>query len=333
MKDRNVEFPRRYRMTKVTGTDDVYDLTPVPGEVWEEGTPRNVANDLSDATAALFGLTADAVQDDVLGNLGLSKRHYWDTYKMLYQLRGLYSGTADINLRTAVTVQVADSIVAAAGEKAVLVNPVDVPLTISADGAAAAQAALAGKYFAGLSLSSIIGGVTVTADTVFYLDPATVVEFRDTDAYDELRFSGKKTIWSAYAQAVWEYAGTKASTNPNAYANGAIIDGLIYSYMGVPLNTALSPTRSAKGCYAGTGAASKRIELGFDPGLVIVKTVTGVTWIIPGFRNAVGVKISAAATGEEPRITAVIVSWASAGAVTIPGANSAGMLYSYAALG
>ena len=73
MTDRNVQYPTRYRMTKVAGTDDIYEMEPVPGEVTDEGTIINKAALLKDTTAALFGFTAeqisDAVTDDVLAIL------------------------------------------------------------------------------------------------------------------------------------------------------------------------------------------------------------------------------------------------------------------------
>lgn len=37
-KDRAVEFPNRYKMVKVPGTDDIFDMIPAPGEISEEGT-------------------------------------------------------------------------------------------------------------------------------------------------------------------------------------------------------------------------------------------------------------------------------------------------------
>ena len=37
--DRVVQYPNRYRLVRVVGTEDVYDLEPVEGDVLEEGTP------------------------------------------------------------------------------------------------------------------------------------------------------------------------------------------------------------------------------------------------------------------------------------------------------
>lgn len=39
--DRVVQYPRRFKLTKVEGTEDEYELTPVPGTVQEAGTPIN----------------------------------------------------------------------------------------------------------------------------------------------------------------------------------------------------------------------------------------------------------------------------------------------------
>ena len=53
------------------GTDDIYDLTPAPGTVTEEGTFLNVENLLKDTTAALLGGNANMVPDEALVALKL----------------------------------------------------------------------------------------------------------------------------------------------------------------------------------------------------------------------------------------------------------------------
>lgn len=67
MDDRSVQYPQRYQLKKVDGTDDIYDLIPAPGEITEEGTLINKSALLKDETAALFkDLPEDPVPDDVL---------------------------------------------------------------------------------------------------------------------------------------------------------------------------------------------------------------------------------------------------------------------------
>ncbi|PKM69186.1 MAG: hypothetical protein CVU95_00975 [Firmicutes bacterium HGW-Firmicutes-2] len=43
VKDRIVQYPRRYQLNEVAGQTDVFDLVPVPGTITEEGTPINKA--------------------------------------------------------------------------------------------------------------------------------------------------------------------------------------------------------------------------------------------------------------------------------------------------
>ena len=65
MKDRNVQFPNRFEIVPVPGTTNIFDVTPAPGAVYEEGTFWNKQNVLKDATAALYGKTAAAVPDEI----------------------------------------------------------------------------------------------------------------------------------------------------------------------------------------------------------------------------------------------------------------------------
>lgn len=77
MDDRNVQYPNRFQLTKVDGTDDVYDIVPAPGEVYTEGTFINKFALLKDTTAALFGLDVSNVPDDVLAFLGKYNQYWW----------------------------------------------------------------------------------------------------------------------------------------------------------------------------------------------------------------------------------------------------------------
>lgn len=69
IKDRQVQYPNRFRLTAVEGQPGVYDLEAVPGVVTEAGTALSKANLLTDATAGLLGLTGDPTIDDALVKL------------------------------------------------------------------------------------------------------------------------------------------------------------------------------------------------------------------------------------------------------------------------
>lgn len=65
MQDRVPTHPGRVTLTPVEGQANTYDMVRAD-EPTEEGTPLNKASLLKDTTAALFGLTAAAVPDEVL---------------------------------------------------------------------------------------------------------------------------------------------------------------------------------------------------------------------------------------------------------------------------
>lgn len=85
IKDRQVQYPNRFRLAAVSGQENVYDITPVPGTVTQAGTALNKANLLSDATAALLGLSGDSTVDGALALIANKARHE----------EGSYTGTGD----------------------------------------------------------------------------------------------------------------------------------------------------------------------------------------------------------------------------------------------
>lgn len=80
MIDRNVEFPNRFRMTLVPGTDDIYEVVPAPGDVIAAGDTFSKVNMLPDSIPALLGLKManPQVKDalNVLANVG--NLHVWE---------------------------------------------------------------------------------------------------------------------------------------------------------------------------------------------------------------------------------------------------------------
>ena len=64
MQDRVPLYPGRVKLTPVSGQENTYDMVRAD-QPSQEGTPINKNSLLKDATAALYGLGADAVPDDV----------------------------------------------------------------------------------------------------------------------------------------------------------------------------------------------------------------------------------------------------------------------------
>ena len=68
MKDRVSLYPGRVKLNPVSGQENTYDMVRAD-EPTQEGTPLNKASLLQDATATLYGLSVDAVPDDILSIL------------------------------------------------------------------------------------------------------------------------------------------------------------------------------------------------------------------------------------------------------------------------
>lgn len=93
MENRNVQFPNRYELVPVEGTKGLVDLRPVPGSIYEAGTPYSKETMLSDDTAALFGLGRDAVPDKVFSLIQKQLEEQKNYLKQkVYEAVGLYGG-------------------------------------------------------------------------------------------------------------------------------------------------------------------------------------------------------------------------------------------------
>lgn len=75
MQDRVPLYPGRVKLTPVSGQENTYDMVRAD-EPTQEGTPLSKATFLKDDTAAIYGLGADAVPDDVFVALAHTKGKY-----------------------------------------------------------------------------------------------------------------------------------------------------------------------------------------------------------------------------------------------------------------
>lgn len=68
MQDRTPRYPGRVKLVPVSGKTNVYDMTRADSPT-QDGTPINKATLLQDATAAIFGLGANATPNDVFAEI------------------------------------------------------------------------------------------------------------------------------------------------------------------------------------------------------------------------------------------------------------------------
>lgn len=96
MKDRVPLYPGRVRLTPVSGQQNTYDMVRADKPT-QEGDPLSKKTLLTDATAALYGLDATAVPDEVLALLsrfqsGLGNDYIWKKYHTTFDLGPAQAG-------------------------------------------------------------------------------------------------------------------------------------------------------------------------------------------------------------------------------------------------
>lgn len=253
MYDRNVEFPQRYRLQKVDGTDDIFDLIPTPGEIRNEGTLINKSSLLKDATAALFGLSSDAVPNDAFSKLSGLYQHWWkktkdqdvyaysNTLESTYSIsapRDIYTGTYDEEKKTIALVKCGTFT-----SNTVLTDDI------------------IGKFMPSSS-SGITYGVCLITGLV-----EGAIE------------AGRASLWAigfngiTFSEHIFEQYFVQSSDR-NAYPDSGFVDMWYYEYCGIPFDNAVTAPAIATGSYTGTnkyGSGNKNtLTFPFEPKLVIV---------------------------------------------------------------
>lgn len=256
MKDREVQFPSRYRLDKVAGTDDVFDLVPVPGTVYEEGTFINKANLLKDATASLFDLPSSAVPDDVLGYLGKYNQYWWRTrtlgehyekvettivsmYVSPYNATYTYANTYTFDAKTGTF-----SLASAQTYNPFNTNDVN-------------------------NLATTLRNCYFTYEgNIYYVGSNARCEYSGGNG----RWYNLTSITSQHFDDIgnWQYI---QSSNRNAYPDSGIVDNVEYEFLGRPLDNAVAAPKIEFGSYVGTGATGAgaiNLVFSFNPKFVII---------------------------------------------------------------
>ena len=282
MQDRIPLYPGRVKMTPVAGQANTFDMVRADDPT-QAGTPLNKATLLKDATAALYGLGASAVPDDVLAELGKYKLHWWR--------RRIPAG--------AMYVEVQSDIPNAVGLFGPYVETSQViyskQLTIDQNnGSAALGAALTLPKTSGQELAEAIVAnaplyVSVSG-TIYYVpgdatagqganssfNKSTIMYYTSSNKdYVYINDSGSplgKTVTTKREQipaSDWQYL---QSSNRNAYPDSGTQDGYEYEYLGIPFDNAVTAPKIETGSYVGTGTYGasnpNTLTFGFVPKLV-----------------------------------------------------------------
>ena len=285
MNDRVPRYPGRVKLTPVAGQANTFDMARAD-EPTQEGTPLNKANLLRDATAAMFGLSATTVPDEVLAWLGKYAEHWWAKRDVGYipnrsnistsiEVVGYGGSGRDLLIAKDITVD------PATGEVS-LVNPTThhiSPITSYSAGETAAKG-LAAKSPCYLKntldepesvffLPSGSNGGAVDGVTVLWNKSGETLLLDDQAKIPSMRVSPVRK------DGAYSYIQTPTQ---NAYQSG--IQGTTeYRYVGRPLENLPTTSRLSFGSYIGTGLYGpdhpNQLQFDFWATIVIISTDDG----------------------------------------------------------
>lgn len=263
MQDRVPLYPGRVTMTPVEGQANTYDMVRAD-QPTQAGTPLSKANLLKDTTAAQFGLGAGAVPDDVLSWLGKYNEYWWSLLHQFgsYQIKNgnTYPSASGYSHSGPILFEVNGS----SGEPNTILSVAD-SVSINESGAISLVSPTQYTYPAGsdYSFNSVnnhpqdsmrgkycmlsIATESVAANEIFYVPPDASYYFYAW----EIQFSVGYPVQSVYiSQDTITY---EHSMNRNAYPDSGTVDGVTYTYLGVPFEKMPRIANIMTGVYTGTG--------------------------------------------------------------------------------
>ena len=347
MQDRIPLYPGRVKMTPVAGQANTYDMVRADDPT-QAGTPLNKATLLKAATAALYGLGASAVPDDVLAELGKYKQYWWR--------RRLPGGNLYVEVQSDIT----DAI----GLFGPYVNTSQViyskQLTIDQNnGTAALGATLTLPKTSGQELAEAIvanaplyvsvsgtiycipDGATAGAGANPSFNKATIMYYTESKQ-DRVYINGSgsplgKTVTTEkklIPAGDWQYL---QSSSRSAYPDSGTSGGYEYEYLGIPFDNAVTAPKIETGSYVGTGTygsgGKNSLTFDFVPAILIITAdYVNNHYVNSGYI----VCNSGGHSGQNGNIEAIVdgntVSWYSGNNAQVQ-LNTSGLTYKYVAIG
>lgn len=338
----------RVLITPEDGTVPFYAKISMADNPTQPGTPLNKATLLKDATALRFGLTTEAVPDDVFSFLGKYNLYWWKrrTYQSEWVTETenitvnddnapswfvitIFDSYGSYDVRYANNIQVSDS-----GEISLL-NP----QTVSVDDRDSGGAinVIAGKYCAQMRYDDGETG------KIFFIPSGQSgnKEIRGNTYY--WYFTNTRNITSKLVEEIgeWEYV---QSSNREAYPDSGISGGYEYQFLGVPFDNAATSVKIETGSYVGTGTFGasnpNSLTLPWKPVFVIIARPSELLWplFVPGILTSSYANNAYQLLGNQgilddgyAKFEGNVLSWYAANALTQ--GNSSGITYTYAAFG
>lgn len=285
MQDRIPLYPGRVKMTPVAGQANTFDMVRADDPT-QAGTPLNKATLLKDATAALYGLGASAVPDDVLAVLGKYKQYWWrrripasERYVEVQSdipdaigLFGPYVETSQVIYSKQLTIDQNNGTAAlgatltlpkTSGQELAEAIVANAPLYVSVSG----------------TIYCIPDGATAGAGSNPSFNKATIMYYTSSSKdYVYINGSGSplgKTVTTEkklIPAGDWQYL---QSSTRSAYPDSGTSGGYEYEYLGIPFDNAVTAPKIEMGSYVGTGGAygsgnPNSLTFGFAPKMVFI---------------------------------------------------------------
>lgn len=240
MEDRIPANPGRVLVTPENGGAAYYATLTRADNPTQEGTPLNKANLLTDATAALFGLDANAVPNDVLRWVGKYNQHWWSKSRAspAYYVLGEEADDIAASASNNYTYYYSDSVVVSEVGTVSLSEPISsVQLSVKTSSSSLSKwAVLTGKFY-----------YVESSNDIFYMSNAP-----HTGSSSGYVYTTKQLVIGFPQTAVGETAYIW-DNDQNAYPDSGTVDGFIYQYLGVPFKNAVTIPKIETGSYVGTG--------------------------------------------------------------------------------
>ncbi len=290
MQDRVPVDPGRVLITPENGAAPYYATMARADNPTQEGTPLNKANLLKDATAALYGLDASAVPDDVLAWLGKYNLHWWKRsedkspygyveVRTLQESRMYWDIDHSSSGRYPVNVSYSDSIVIDQSTGAVSLND---PSTITLINQEHSNSELNTQITA--FTNAVRGKYLLKSDVIYYVNADATITGNDysdddTGEWYEIEIKGGHYYKVSSQRGVVEIAEEYVSSaDREAYPNGGVSDGYVYEYLGVPTDNVISAPKMVIGSYVGGGVVTTlTLHTSFAPKLLIVMPESDLT--------------------------------------------------------
>lgn len=279
MQDRIPLYPGRVKMTPVAGQANTYDMVRADDPT-QAGTPLNKATFLKDATAALFGLGASAVPDDVLAELGKYKQYWW-------RRRSTQAGWYQVDTtatRRLLKDDTHDTVVYTYGDS-ISVSQTDGTITINSTTSMTLKrstvtvdklAVLKGKYFkTDVNQEVSTSNVHIVAGDIYFVPAdAAITSSYDSDSGSTYYYTSELThVTSEYRSTIGDWQYLQSSTR-SAYPDSGTSGGYEYEYLGIPFDNAVTAPKIETGSYVGTGTYGasnpNTLTFRFAPKLVLI---------------------------------------------------------------